>query len=152
MKQGSKLEYFGHDKSQTLQVQLTTRQTDFLVVGKMSVDLVGSVKLVDVGYGLLRLQWTFCWCQKLRKRLLLWWQLHRKCQPPVAPQFVLIYRDLSRNRDTLFKQQRVTFERVLESRSQSGTRPSLDFCKKKSTLLDLKTGKSDRGSSSPRWS
>ena len=36
-------------------IQLTTRYTDFFVVGQMSVDLVGFVKLVGVGYDLPRL-------------------------------------------------------------------------------------------------
>ena len=33
-----------------LTIQLTTRSTDFFVVGKMSVDLVGFVNLVGVEY------------------------------------------------------------------------------------------------------
>ena len=33
-----------------MEVQLTTRTTDFFVVAKMSVDLVGFVNLVGIGY------------------------------------------------------------------------------------------------------
>ena len=39
-------------------LQLTTRTTDFFVVSKMSVDLVGFVILVGVGCGLPRLKYV----------------------------------------------------------------------------------------------